>query len=336
MQLPKIYAQKVPKRCIDLTLSENPLGCSPAVEKVLKNLTAKDISSYPSQSNLIKAISQRFSVKTENILLGCGSEQLIKLIVQTIIRPGDSVLIQTSSFPLFTKECIIAGAKIKQSSVSKIKGSPKPKLVFLCNPNNPTGEVLTNKTIASIVQKMAPSVIVVDEASGEFMNNSFISQAVKSSNCIVIKTFSKAMGLAGLRIGFAVGPQKLISKLASVQQPFPVSTIASKLAIAALSDEAFISKTKKFISNERKFLTSELKKRSLTVSKSVTNNLFITSTSAKALIKELERQKISVVSSSFFPNTKRSGFRISIKDKKTNRKFLNGLDKALVCLNKRN
>lgn len=334
MQLLKTYVQEVTRRRIDLTLSENPLGCSPAVAKALANLTVNDVSTYPDTSKLIGAISKKFKVNPENVLLGCGSEQIIKLIAQTFVESGDLVLVQEASFPLLTKEPILADAKVRQCSIAEIKRfSKKARLIFLCNPNNPTGKVLPNKTITSIVEDTRPSIVVIDEANAEFMERSFILKTIKSPNSIVIRTFSKVLGLAGLRIGFAVGPQRLIKRLVSTQQTFPVSSIGCKLAMAALSDDMFVLKTKQFISKERKFLASELNKRALRVSNSVTNNLFISTPLAKEIIKQLEKQGVSVVDGSFFPGNKKPGFRISVRDAKTNRMFLKKLD-IVLSLNK--
>lgn len=328
----KVYAQEVLRKEIDLSLSENPLGCSPLVFKALKKMTMRDISQYPDVSSLIKKIAVFFKIKTENIAMGCGSEQLIKLISQIFLKPGDKVLIPQGSFPLFTKECLSRNVKIELAEPEKfLRSSGKIKLIFLCNPNNPTGEKLEIQVITKILKCFPTTIFVIDEANGEFMDNSMISTSVKSSNLIILKTFSKVFGLAGLRVGFAVGSNKIISKLNSNQQPFPVSSISVKLAEIALNDPVFIRKTIDFIRNERSFLIKELIKRKLNPSVSITNNIYIKTPRAKLLIKQLSKKGVSVIPGNSFPGIRDAGFRLSIKDRKTNIFFLKKLDEILTC-----
>ncbi len=334
MKIPKLYAENAPKNSIDLALSINPLGCSPRVMQALQNITVNDLSAYPDASLLIQTIAKKLNVEEANILLGNGSEQLIKLVAQTFIKPNDSVCIEKESFALFTKEAILAKAKVKLKNIDTLTNDD-PRVIFIANPKTPTGEIIPQTTIRTL-QKSTRAVIVVDEANGEFIDDTAISLAIRSNNIVVLRTFSKVFGLAGIRIGFVLGPQLLISKLAQAQQPFPVSQVALKVAAAALSDEFFVSKTKKFILQERLFLQEELEERGLRISKSVTNNLFIEFPEADALIDELNKRGVSVVNGTFFPGIDKSGFRISIKTRKINTLFLKKLDEALACLNSKN
>ncbi|MEK7165969.1 MAG: histidinol-phosphate transaminase, partial [Patescibacteria group bacterium] len=275
MQLPKLYAQTGSKRAIDLTLSVNPLGCSPRVLKLLPKITMADISSYPDSKILINKLTQRFRVNENNLLLGCGSEQLIKLIAQTFCTAKGLAVMEQGSFAVFTKECLLAKAKVVAVNLEKMLQLPNPQIIFLANPKTPTGEIIDQNFMIKLAQKFTRSILVIDEANGEFIDESFIARAVKSKNTLVLRTFSKAWGLAGLRIGAVIGPATLIEKLTQAQQPFPVPQIAIKLALAALSDQKFIDKTKLFVTREREFLTSQLQLRGMSVSRSITNNLFI-------------------------------------------------------------
>ncbi len=335
MNIPKIYAQNIKKQKIDLSLSENPLGCSPLVALTLKKLTIKDVSNYPSTDNLIAKISQKFKINSKNIIIGNGSEQLIKIICQAFVNKGTPVLVQRGSFGLFTRECLLVGGKVKFFTPEDLlKTTQTAKVIFLCNPNNPTGEVIANDLINKIIQTNPDTIVVIDEANGEFIKNSLLQQAVEKPNCIVIKTFSKVFGLAGVRIGFAVGGENLIKTISAFQQLFPVSAIANCLALTSLEDEEFVTKTIKFMNVERRFLTQELENRNLTVSKSVTNNLFIEISQTDKLVKKLNLLGVSVINGSFFPGMKKSGFRISIKKREINKQFLKRLDLALSLLNK--
>lgn len=296
----------------------------------------KDISRYPDTGKLIKKIAKRFKLRKEEIVLGNGSEQLIKLIAQTFLQANDVALIQRGSFGVFTKECLLAEAKVKFFRPDKATDVGNAKLLFICNPNNPTGEVLDPTVIEKIARKASNSIVVIDEAIGEFTKDTFITKALKTKNCLVLRTFSKAFGLAGIRIGFATGSENLINKLDVVQQSFPVSEVACKLALSALEDEVFLNKTINFIKKERLFLISELKRRKLCPSGSITNNIFVETPLTDKLIPKLNRLGVSIVPASGFPGMKKPGFRICIKDKKTNRLFISRLDKALSCIRSKN
>lgn len=334
MNLPKLYANQSNKGKIDLTLSVNPLGCSPRVLKALRSITQTDISSYPDPASLENEICRRFDIDRSNLLLGVGSEQLIKLVAQTFLTKNSHVLVERGSFALFTIECQLTGATVKSMTIDNILSAPKPRMIFLANPKTPTGEVIDPEFITQIAEKLDPSILVVDEANGEFLEKSFITMSQKLSNVIVLRTFSKVLGLAGLRIGFAIGSKELIIKLRQSQQPFPVSQLSQKLAITAIKDQEFIDKTKRFIEKERKFVTSELRARNITVSNSVTNNLFISIPRASQIVKELANRGVSVIDGSFFPGKETPGFRISIKDRKTNIMFIKKLEECLACINK--
>lgn len=313
-----------------MTLSENPLGCSPRVLDELKTIKPADISQYPDTTPLIRAISTKFKILPDQIILGNGSEQLIKLIAQIFLNKGDRVLVQKGSFPLFTRECLLAGSTVNFFEPGKALNQ-KPKMIFVCNPNNPTGKILPLNIIKDISKKFSSSILIVDEANGEFLKQSAIKSINELPNCVILRTFSKALGLAGLRIGFAIGSINLMQTLNTSQQVFPVSAISCKLALSALRDQTFLKKTLKFVGKERSFLAKELVRRDLKVSNSVTSNLFIEIAKAKQIINLLKKNGVSVVDGSFFPAIDKPGFRISIRDKKTNRQFLKKLDEALAC-----
>ncbi|KKR32022.1 MAG: Histidinol-phosphate aminotransferase [Candidatus Gottesmanbacteria bacterium GW2011_GWC2_39_8] len=332
MIIDKTYAEKLNRAKVDMGLSENPLGCSPMVLKALRNISTKDLSVYPNQTLFKQSVAKKFRVILPNIVLGGGSEQLIKLICQTLLNKGDRVVIQRGSFALFTKESLLAGSKVIFNDPREMQKDLKVKLIFLCNPNNPTGEVITQDLIKIIVDKNKEAIIVIDEAIGEFIDESFVIKAVKSDNCIVLKTLSKTFGLAGLRVGFCIGSRNIIRKLEFAQQPFPVSNLSLIGASAALSDKNFIKRTKDFIAKERKFLIKEITLLNLKVSDSVTNNLFISCPGI--IIERLTNSGVTVFPSSEFPGMKTSGFRITIKDRKTNKLFIKKLQKAAACLAK--
>jgi histidinol-phosphate aminotransferase len=317
MNLPKAYTSNVTKRAIDLTISVNPLGCSPMALRALKTISTKDISRYPDQTELKQLIAKKFNIKTTNVLLGNGSEQLIKLASLAFTKPGNTVFVESGSFFLFSRESMLARAEVKFFNFESLKKSlQKPSLLFIANPTTPGGIDRTNTEILAVINKIKPKIAIVDEANGEFRTQSMVSEINKSNNIIVLRTFSKALGLAGLRIGIAIGDTKLIGILNKFQQPFPITTPALVAAKAALKDDEFLRKTLQFIAKERAFLIDELKKRSFVVSNSITNNLFVSRPENERIITSLDDRGVSVINGSFFPDNKTPGFRISIKDKK--------------------
>ena len=321
----KLYAKSVKRLAIDMTLSENPLGCSPDVLAILRNIDVEDVFKYPDMETFIAKVSSIFGVSSNNLMVGTGSEQLIKLIVQIFVNQDDTVAIPRSSFDVFSKE---AGLKTNNVEFVKIKNllgaKNRFKLIFLCNPNNPTGEKLDNQFIGAVIQNNPKSLIVIDEATGEFLGNdeSFVKKSLGLENVIVLKTVSKVFGGAGLRVGFAFGNRLLIRKLNDSQQAFPISCISAKLALACLKDTEFVRRTKEFIARERNFIRNELEGMGFEVSNSITNNLLITDKGNPGLVKMLADKEVSVVDAKFFPGSRVAGFRVAIRDKVTNRKFL--------------
>lgn len=334
------FGEKLP---IDLSLSENPLGCSPKVKRFLRSIDANfSFSEYPDPNSLIlkEKIAQKFNLSLDNIFISNGSESIIKLLPEAVLELNDEVIIPSVTFPIFEIVMRLRGNKIIFSKMTeyfdidvndiKRRITKKTKIIFLCNPNNPTGKILSRKLILEFVQSIN-SFVVVDEANIEFGGESVISDVNKFENLIILRTFSKAYGLAGFRIGFCVANKKVVQLLERISPPFPVTTISSKIACIALSDDNFILKGKEFMKNEREFLSNELRKRGFKVINSQANNLVVKvdkfSFSSTKFIQKLNKQGISVVDGKFFnsPNL----IRISPRTRKVNKQFLTAIDRII-------
>ena len=332
---------------IDLSLSENPLGCSSRVFAVIKKEIDK-VKHYPDPNctELKKTLSKKFNVPMDKIIISNGSEQLISLIPRVLLNPGDEVVIPEVTFPLFENGVIIAGGVPIFSKMTedfsidlqdiKDKITKKTKLIFLCNPNNPTGKVLDKKAILKFAKEVRPINVVVDEANIEFGGKSVVNEVNKLDNLIVLRTFSKAFGLAGLRVGIGFASKELIKLLNKIREPFAVNTLGQKCAIAALKDEKFIKRTKKFMDEQRKFLTKELRKRGFEVIDSQSNNILVRVDklfeSATNFVKLLNQNNISVVNGTNFRGLKDKFVRISPSLPKTNRLFLKTIDKLISAI----
>lgn len=329
------FGRKLP---IDLSLSENPLGCSPNVSMVLKQLTQADFFDYPDPdcNKLKKVIAKRFQIEVGSIFVANGSEAIIKLLPQVLLKAKDEVIIPKLTFPMFDISTKMNNGKVISSEMTnsfdidfediKSKITKKTKLIFLCNPNNPTGMVIPKRKIVDFI-KTTKAIVIVDEANIEFGGRTVIKEVKKFNNLIVLRTFSKGFGLAGFRIGFCIASKKIIRLLEQTSQPFPVSTMAEKAALVAFADTKFIKKTKEFMKCERTFLSRELKKRGFEVIKSQANNLLVKiPNSSVNFVSKLNKKGVSVVDGSSF-NFKKSNFiRVSPRLRKTNRKFIQVID----------
>ena len=277
------FGKKLP---IDLSLSENPLGCSPKIAQVLKQITLQDVFDYPDPDckQLKKAISSRFGVGSGNVFVANGSEAIIKLLPLALLKAGDEVIIPKLTFPMLGIASLLSKRKVVFSEMTtdfdidlediKKKTSKCTKLIFLCNPNNPTGRVIPKKKIIDFVGS-TDALVVIDEANIEFGGTTVINETKDFDNLIVLRTFSKGFGLAGIRIGFCVAGEGIIKLLERSGQPFPVSSISEEIAIVALKDKQFLKTTKTFMKAERDFLAGELSKKGFTVVKSQANNLLV-------------------------------------------------------------
>ncbi|MBI2315103.1 aminotransferase class I/II-fold pyridoxal phosphate-dependent enzyme [Candidatus Daviesbacteria bacterium] len=216
----KLYAfgEKLP---INLSLSENPLGCSPKVVTALKDISLKDFFDYPDpdSKDLKNTISKMFRINPEGILVANGSEAIIKLLPQAILKPNDEVIIPKLTFPMFEKAVQIVGGKVVLSEMTadfdidltdiRKRITKNTKLIVLCNPNNPTGNIISKDTILDFVRS-TDILVIVDEANIEFGGETVIRECQNIDNLIVLRTFSKGFGLAGLRIGFCVADPSIV------------------------------------------------------------------------------------------------------------------------------
>lgn len=339
ISMKKLYAFGE-KRSIDLSLSENPLGCSPLVGIALKKLKF-NFNDYPKPNGmgLKKILAEENKLSPENIFVANGSEAIICALPRLFIGQKGNVVMPSLTFPMFETCSLLAGLKVKTIPMAKDlaidlkamkkKVDKKTRLVFLCNPNNPTGSVLSKKEIVNFLNSLPRSILlIVDEANIEFGGESVISEVKNKKNLIVLRTFSKGFGLASLRIGFAAANKEVVDKLEKMSQPFSTSGLSEILVKEALKDKKFIKKTKSFVKEQREIMKEELNKLGFTVFPSEANNLFVKlprRIKVDPFLKMLEKNDISLVMGKSFSGFGNRFFRVSIRDEKTNKKFLKQL-----------
>lgn len=332
----KLYALGT-KRSIDLSLSENPLGCSSVVaEKFVASNFAFNDYPAPNGIRLKKILATKFDCKSENIFVCNGSEAIINAIPNVLANPGDEAIIPSLTFPMFAICSDLAGLVVKNSTMDEQLNidleailkliSPKTKLIFLCNPNNPTGSVIPKDKIICFIERIPENIlIVIDEANIEFGGESIIELATIKENIMVLRTFSKGFGLASLRIGFVVGDPRLIAKLEEETPVFPVSGLSEELAIVAVQDDNFIAQTKAFIDEQRNIIQQELKRLGFQVFPSRANNLFVKlpdNLSPNIFWTAMEKADVSLVKGSSFVGFDDRFFRVSPRLETVNRVFL--------------
>tara|TARA_B100000003_G_scaffold192979_1_gene193043 strand:- start:389 stop:1474 length:1086 start_codon:yes stop_codon:yes gene_type:complete len=248
------------KNIIKLSANESALGISSRVKKIIskKNL---NFYRYPDGKSKIlrKQIAKKFKCDKNKIICGAGSDEVIQMLCQLFLRPGDEVIVPKFSFLMYRIYAKIIGANVIFAKEKKFKVSTseiikkvtkKTKIVFLANPNNPTGTYLTNFELIELRKKLRKNILlVVDDAYAEYMINldykSGLDLFKNKPNVFILRTFSKIYGLASLRIGWGYGAKKIIDALNIIKPPFNVNEVAQKAAVESLKDDKFISRSVK-------------------------------------------------------------------------------------------
>ncbi len=278
------------KRWIKLASNENLLGPSPkAVAAIRKDLP--NIYLYPEGpcTVLRKVLAGKLAISERRVVLSNGADNLILMIANAFVNEGDEVMMADPTFPVYTNVTQIMGGrpiKVKlkdyahdlESMLKKV--NRKTKLVFVCNPNNPTGTTVSLGAFDHFLSKLPKRVIVVlDEAYGDFVEDAFYPNGLdyikQGKQLIVLRTFSKVYGLAGLRIGYALGREDLVDCLYQVRDPFPVHRLAQVAAVAALNDEDHVIRSIQLVYEGRRYLSKELDRMGLFYVPSQANFIFI-------------------------------------------------------------
>jgi histidinol-phosphate aminotransferase len=245
-------------RAMKLASNENPLGPSPRAVEAGREALA-NANRYPDGGGhyLREALSGLHSVAMENVILGLGSSELIDLSARILLRPGDEGLTSEGSFPLYYIAIQATGSRLVAVPLKNYAFdldamaraiTPRTRYIILANPNNPTGTLFTADEFDSFLRRVPEDVLVVlDEAYCDYVQHPNYSRSIElvrgGANLLVLRTFSKVYGLAGLRIGFGIGPAPLLSEMNKVRTPFNTSGVAQAAALAALGDVEHIQRS---------------------------------------------------------------------------------------------
>ncbi len=328
---------------IKLASNENPLGPSPlAIEAI--HAAVEKLNRYPDGSGfeMTRCLAQKFNIAPDSIVLGNGSDDIIALLACTLLRPGDEVVLPQPSFLFYEISLRSAGAipiwvplesnAIDLEGIQKVI-TPKTRLVFLNVPFNPTGSIISRAEFENFIGAMPPHVVVVvDEAYIEFVKDPDCVRSldyIKSDNHIVgMRTFSKAYGLAGLRVGYGIMSAELSELLNRVRQPFNVNSLAQVAAMAALKDDDFLQKTIRLVHTELDFFYASLAHLGLEYLPSQANFLMINvGQPADVVFERLLKQGVIVRSMASYSYPEH--IRVNVGLHSENARFLEALEEVL-------
>ena len=259
---------------IKLSANENCYGCSPlALEAMQKKY--KDVSLYPELNPvaLKEKLAKKYGVTSKNVVVGAGSVRIIDGLIQTFVGKGEEIVTFEKSFVAYGQFAAQHKHKCRFAPLKELRCAPenllpfinkKTRLIFIANPNNPTGTIITHAELEGLLKKISKKIIVaIDEAYAEYVNdtsfpNSFELQK-KYPNLVILRSFSKIYGLAGLRIGYAVMEEKLASLMTEGQMPFSLNYLSSVAAIASLEDEYFVIQSANTNAEQHDYLYLKLK-----------------------------------------------------------------------------
>lgn len=318
-------------------LASNEIPFEPSYIKKAVLCELKNINRYPESGcfYLRNAIARKFKVKKEQIVFGNGSDEIITLILRaTIENKNDEVVIAYPTFLMYEIQAKVEGAKVVEVPLKNLhydldsiasKVNKKTKIIFIANPDNPTGTYINQKEAKKFLKKIPKDVLVYfDEAYFEFAPEDFprtMEFLKKRGNIIIGRTFSKVFGLAGLRLGYCITTEEIAGMLNTIRDPFNINRFAQAAALAALENQAFLRKTLTHVQKEKEYLYNEFKKNNISFTKSATNFILVKFGSKTSKLCEYLLKKGIIVRDLSSWGLK-DFFRVSIGLTKENKKFI--------------
>lgn len=327
---------------VKLASNENPLGASPKAIAAMHEAIVS-IALYPDGNGfeLKDALAKRYDVAHANLVLGNGSNDLLELASRAFLAPGDVAVYSAHAFAVYALATQAVGAKgVAVAAVEfghdldamlKAAVQHKAKMVFIANPNNPTGTYLTAEALQTFMQTLPANILVVlDEAYNEYLppaqRYDSVSWLKQFPNLIISRTFSKAYGLAGLRVGYAIAHEQVTDMMNRVRQPFNVNSIAQAAAVAALHDTDFVKETYELNQRGMQQITAGLSKLGLSYIPSYGNFISFRIGGATAMYRRL--LELGVIVRPIANYDMADYLRVSIGLESENEKFLTALAQA--------
>lgn len=312
LSIATIKAEYNLSRVIKLASNENPLGISPYVRQVIEKSAGFGFRyPRPGSPDLCRALAEFYNLKPENFLVCNGSDEAIDLLLRVMARPGtDNVLVFDPSFSMYSLQAKLCGLALRRVKLNPDfsfpwarlfqQTDPSTALVFVTNPDNPSGYAASKEEILEVASSLPENcLLVLDEAYVEFADQpqsvSPLAELLDAGNLIILRTFSKLYGLAGLRLGYGIMPGWIRDLLLRVKPPFSVNLLAEEAGLAALKDRLFAEQTRRTVQEGKAYLSRELQKASCLVLPSQANFLmFRPPIPAQTLHEHLLRQGIII------------------------------------------
>ena len=324
---------------IKLASNENPFGCSPKVKEVIV-AELDSLPIYPDGAclELRAAVASYLNVEEEQLMFGNGSDEIVMLITRAYLQPGTNTIMATPTFSVYKTNATIEGADVievpcvdghhdLEAMAARI--DEQTRVLWVCNPNNPTGCMIEEETLVSFLKKVPEHVLVVlDEAYVEYVKSEAFPNSLELlqtyKNVIVLRTFSKIYGIAALRVGYGVAEAAIIDKLNRVREPFNVNSLAQKAAIAALADQEFVAMCKQANTEGLAQVYAALDEMGITYYPSETNFVYIlTEQNSRDIFEAMMRKGVIIRA---FPQA----IRVTIGSQEQNEKMIAALKSVLT------
>ena len=302
-QIPLYYPDTIPNVRLDVSDNTNLFGVPPAAHRALQAMPAPILTRYPIPygMELKAALAKKLNVPAACIVTGCGSDDVLDCAIRAFGEPGD-VLVHAQ--PTFSMMPIFAqlnglkpvGVPLQPDWDVNVEGmlAAQAKLLYLCSPNNPTGTLVSRRALQRLLQE-STGIVLLDEAYAEFSGISDLALAPTHGRLLVTRTFSKAYGLAGLRIGFAVGTPELVQEVEKSRGPYTLSSVAEQTALAVLRDDvAWVAAKVREAQEVREKLSQALREMKLSPLPSAGNFVLVPLPGAKAVAQRILQKGIVV------------------------------------------
>ena len=325
-----------------LDFNENTVGCSPAVLRALSRMTAEEMAIYPEYQETTKRLARFFRVRPAEMHLTNGIDDALHLIADTFLEAGDSVLVVEPTFDMYRFFAELAGAHVValryddemrfpvDAVIRELKKPANrcPRVLYIANPNNPTGTLVQREELRRILRAAAHTLVLVDEAYFDFSGLTILSWIRRYPNLLVARTFSKSAGLAALRVGCLFGKSQILEAMRRAGTPYPVNSAALVAADAAVRDPRFLGRYTREVLQSRGVLEKGLIQLGARIYPSSANFVLADfGPAAPSLVRALERKGILVRARRDFP---RVGFvRISAGTRADTRKLLRAMERIL-------
>lgn len=332
---------------VKLASNENPFGCSPAAKAAVAEELA-NTALYPdgSAAELRDALAAHLGVDGDQLIFGAGADEVILMIARAYLRPGDETVMASDTFGQYKHNAEVEGAKVVEVPLRDGKHdlqamldevTEKTRIVWICNPNNPTGTIVTHKEVEAFLGRVGEDVLVVlDEAYSEYVMTPDYANGLELlrsfPNLVLLRTFSKIYGLASLRIGYGIGHADVIRAINQVRPPFNTTRAAQKAALAALGDRSFIERCRTANAEGLRYLSAEFARLGLSHYPAYGNFIMVDTGKPSAAVFDGLLRRGYIVRAGHQLGQFPTHIRVTVGSREQNEGFIRALEDVLASL----